>query len=616
MFIRKKVSPGSHPGSTYIYYQLIESYNSEQGPRNRVLAHLGKLDITPAEQKILSTIIDNQAKGFTRTVRYSDKIEQLAEQIYLKYIQNCGQPQLEGVFEDRHPVEEYSFTRESLDTGYHRSVGLEILALHYWKALKFEQILKDCGFSLGQVELAQVAIFGRLISPGSERHTVYWFNHQSGLSDFLKEVKAGLRKDRLYRVGDKILEHKAEIEASLRHNVKTLHSLIDRVYLYDLTNTYFEGNQLKSQLCKRGKSKERRDDCPLVTLALVVDQDGFPVFSKIYSGNQAEPPTLREVLAELKDSEDLIDRVSTPAIVMDRGIATQENLSWLEQEGYHYFVIERRNEVKEFTEEFSTLAGFTESYDQHKGRLYLKKLERDNRTKVLVYSEAKAEKERSMTTRREKNLLEEVSRLNQSIEKGYISKADKVLIRIGRLKEKYGSIASNYGFSLKYSRSNPERVESIELIDLHHRPPKSEFPGCYVIETNYQGFTAKEIWKFYMQLSEVESAFCSMKTDLGTRPIHHQKDSRIETHLFYSVLAYTILKSITHQLALQEFPTSWTRIKQILKTHMRSTTMFTTPDGYRVHIRQTSQPEGEAQKIYSLLKVRIFKNQVIKKFKV
>ena len=130
----------------------------------------------------------------------------------------------------------------------------------------------------------------------------------------------------------------------------------------------------------------------------------------------------------------------------------------------------------------------------------------------------------------------------------------------------------------------------------------------------YLGKFLCENWD--MNLSEVEAAFRSLKTELGTRPIHHQKDGRIEAHLFYSVLAYAILKSITYKLSLKDVHISWQSIKQILKTHIRSDTMFNTPDGFRVLIRQTAQPEEEAKKIYSLLNIKIHKKTATQKFRL
>ncbi len=615
MFIRRKTVKSTRTGSVSYYYQLVESVNTDNGPRLNVLLHIGPLDISEEERKILSMVVDRMIKGQPRQGRFSDTIEQLAEQIYYKFIQATGKapsfpPSDLSAGELRIP-------RGSLDMSYFRSVGAELLALHYWKALKFDRILTDCGLKKRQIELAQIAILGRLLSPGSECHTVRWFNKRSSLQEFCTELRGEVSKDSLYRIGDQILEHKSEIETKLRTNLKQFHRLVDRVYLYDLTNTYFEGNKLNSELCKRGKSKERRDDCPLVTLALVVDQDGFPVYSRIYAGNQSEPKTLKEVMEEVHNKQDdLIDRLAQPMVVMDRGIATKGNISWLRENGYTYFVIERRNAVNDFREDFRSMEGFVESRDRQNGKLFLKKTIDNDLTRILVYSETKALKEQGMVSLRERRFLKEAEHLISLNHSGRLIDVKKVLVRIGRLKERYGSVASRYEFNLQYDNNNTQRVNRIDLLDLNRKPAKAEFPGCYVIETNSVGLGSEEIWGFYMKLNEVEAAFRSMKTDLGTRPIHHQKDTRVETHLFYSVLAYAILKSITKRLADNDIHMSWKSLREALSTHMRASVMYTDPEGYRIHIRQTGLPEDEAKKLYSALNVKVTKNQIISKTKV
>ena len=577
------------------------------------MLHLGRLEISTEEQKILSRIIDRKVKGQPRIVRFSDRIEQLAEQIYLKYLSSQGADQSREPEQDS----EFRFHRENLETSFFRSVGAELLTLHFWKSLKLDRILRECFFSEKEIELAKIVILGRLLSPGSERHTLNWFNEHSSLSEFLRIIKPGLKKDALYRIADRILENKTLIEVRMRQNLKGLHSLADQVYLYDLTNTYFEGNKRNSKLCKRGKSKDKRNDCPLVTLALVVDQNGFPVYSRIYSGNQSEPETLKDVLREIyEDKVDLLERLAKPSIIMDRGIATKQNIAYLREMGYTYFVIERRNAVKDYKEEFRTLSGFEEILDNKKSKLYLKKITESKLARVLVYSEAKALKERGITGKREQHFLEEAGQLIKSNQKGNIKDVEKILIRIGRLREKYGSTASGYEFKLNKNPDQPKCVAAIELNDLTRKSAKSEFPGCYVIETNNSDLNAKQIWSFYMKLSEVEAAFRDMKTELGTRPIHHRKDDRVEAHLFYSVLAYAILKSITYILGEQDCHKCWSSIKSDIREHMRSTTMFIDSRGYRVHIRQTGTPEEKAAKIYDLLKVKIFKHQFVSKHQV
>ena len=615
MYIRKKINRNASTGKVYSYFQLVESRKTEKGPRVFVVLYLGVLDINSDEQKILSTVLNHRIKGLTRTLRFSDKIEELAEQIYLKYLRKRAEGEVRDI--DKSTDSRITFTKESMEMGYHRSVGAELIGLHYWRALKFDEVLSASSFTPKEIEIAKVVILGRLISPGSEMHTLGWFNRQSSLSEYSRFLRGGLKKDTLYRIGDLIHAHKDKIEMQLRENLKELHSLVDKVYLYDLTNTYFEGNMLKSELCKRGKSKEKRNDCPLVTLALVVDQSGFPVYSRIYKGNQSEPGTLKDILYELYESEDdIITKLTKPAIVMDRGIATKENIAYLKEKSYAYFVIERRNQVEDYREEFSDI----ESFEMHKTKdeapLYLKKVESEEYTRVLVYSEGKESKERSIVNKQKQRFLEDAGLLISSNQKGYIKDMSKILVRIGRLKEKYGSTASLYDFQMTKDKENPCHVKAIILSASGKSVAKAEFPGCYVIETDQKSFSAKEVWDFYMKLSEVEASFRAMKSQLGTRPVYHQKDERIESHLFISVLAYAIMKSIVFNLKQKGYRKSWLEIKKILSTHMRSSLIITDINGDKHQIRQNGTPEPEAAELFSLLGIPTSKNQHSKTLRV
>lgn len=601
-------------GRTYNYYQLLESRNTKKGPRNSVVLHIGTLNITDTEQKILSNLVDRKIKGLSNIVRFSDKLEQLAEQIYFKYLRKMKNSTPDST--PNSTQDSISITRESIEIGYHRSVGIELLASHYWKALKFDRIFKSCSFTDKEIELSKIAILGRLISPGSECHTTRWFNKQSSLSEFLLTIKEEINKDVLYRIGDKLLCNKDLIEPLLRKNLKKVHSLVDRVYLYDLTNTYFEGSKRNSELCKRGKCKKRTNN-PLVTLALVVDQDGFPVLSRIYKGNQSEPKTLKDILNELySEYDNLIDKVIAPSIVMDRGIATAENIEYLKAHNYSYFVVERRDTVKDFGDYFSDMSSFEEYGTTQNDRIYLKKVIEGEIARVLVYSTGKQQKEKGIIGKKEERFLEEAERLISGNQKGYIKDSDKIMIRIGRLMEKYSQIAGKYNFQMTKDKKEPQKVTEIKLMLSGNNPTKSEYPGCYVIITDNKDLRAKDIWDFYMKLSEVEASFRALKSELGTRPIYHKRDDRVESHLFLSVLAYSILKSITYTLGKKDYHISWTGIKEILQTHMRSTIQLIDTEGYKHNIRQNSTPEVEAAGIYKQLNIKVHKNQSSDKVRV
>lgn len=611
MFIRLKNLKNKKTGRTYSYHQLVESRKTDKGTRNVVIMHIGNIDATPEEIKVISQLVDRKVKGKTQTVRFSEKIESQAEQIYLDYLRKVSEEpdQAESL-----PSQKSTAARildKTIELGHHRSVGLELIALHFWDELGFNDILISSGFDRKQAELAKVAILGRLISPGSELHTIKWFNRHTCLKEFSQPLREGIQKDALYRIADKILSSKQNIENQMRANLKRFHSLKDTIFLYDLTNTYFEGAKLGSRLCKRGRSKEKRDDCPLVTLALVVDQDAFPVYSRIYRGNQSEPETLPAILHHLSEvGEDIFDRITKPHIAMDRGIATSDNIKYLREQGYSYFVIERRNSVKDYIEMFSDKSDFICYDTSDTDQIWIKQIQENGISKLLVHSTGKETKESSMFKRQETLFLEEAQRLINSNARAYIVDAEKIMIRIGRLKQKYGSTASMYDFNLNQNKNTSGRIDSINLMRNEHQVIKSQFPGAYVIESNVLDIAPKDMWDMYMNLTEVESAFRALKSDLGTRPVYHKTDDRIEAHLFYSVIAYALLKSITYRLASRGYNKSWAEIKSVLRNHIRSSITYLDSDGYVHHIRQTSIPESEAKHIFGLLNIPVHKHQV------
>jgi len=457
-----------------------------------------------------------------------------------------------------------------------------------------------------------------LLSPGSELHTINWFRKISSLEESLSTDLSKTGKDAFYEIGDMLYAKHEQIERLLREKTKHLFPYTDSIYLYDLTNTYFESSKPNSHLCFFGKSKEKRYDCPLVTLALVVDQHGFPLYSRIYKGNQSEPLTLEATLEKVySESDSFFNYLEKPSIAMDRGIATKENIAYLKAHEYSYFVIERRDVAKAYKEEFSTIMEDGKLHKTSSGKLvYLKREQENDFTRVLVYSEGKAQKERAIVGTKESRYLEDIQKLITSNLNGNIKDIMKIQRRIGRIQERYGAISSLYDISLEREKSNKKYVSKIQLTRKNpqeKRVKKDELAGCYVIETDRINLSEEEIWEFYMKLSEVESAFRSLKSDLGTRPVYHQKDKRIESHLFISVMAYSILNSIIYSLNLKGYHKSWQTILFNLKNHMRSTTIQKSKSGDIYNIRVSGIPEKDAKEIYELLNIPIKTNRKIKK---
>ena len=604
----------SKTGKIYRYCKLIEIVMTDDGPRQRMLLHLGKLELDKAQLKILAKLIERRLAGKYETVSCPD-LEPIVVAAVKKYNDKIAK-ELKEKQESESAVYVEIDLNSTNQTDY-RSIGCEILCDFFWKKLDYDGILKKCGLNSKEIDLAKVIIFGRLISPGSERHTINWFFNQSSLLEILPTDLSKTGMDAFYDIGDILYAQKDKIEYLLRKNTKQLFPYYDTVYLYDLTNTYFEGRKLNSKLCKRGKSKEKRTDCPLVTLALVVDQHGFPIISKIYKGNQSEPLTLKEILNKLYEpSNNVFDKIQKPSIAMDRGIATKENVSYLKENNYSYFIIERREVSKLYKEEFSDIKETGLAYKTKSNQtVYIKRIDMDNCSRILVYSPMKEKKESSMIGKKENRYLEDVGKLIASNKKGSIKDAKKIHQRIGRIKERYGAISSIYKIKLIKDKKKKHYVSEIQ-IEKTNKPKllkRKDLAGCYVIETDNKACTTEEIWEFYMTLNEVESAFRALKSDLGTRPIYHQLDSRIESHLFISVLSYSILKSILFSLREQgDYHAGWETVRNILSTHMRGTTIQKSKEGKMYHTRVNGTPEKEAKAIFDLLGVKMKKKRIIK----
>lgn len=244
----------------------------------------------------------------------------------------------------------------------------------------------------------------------------------------------------------------------------------------------------------------------------------------------------------------------------------------------------------------------------------MKAIEIENGTRLLVYSPMKKNKESGITGKQEQRFLSDIDKLINSNKKGFIRDYGKINQRIGRIRERYGAIANLYDIKLVKDKKKKNYISSIGITRKINPVfiKKKDLAGCYVIETNRKDLEPEAIWEFYIMLHEVESSFRSLKSELGTRPIYHIRDSRIEAHLFISVIAYTILKSITFTLNYKNgYKISWNRLREKLSNHMRGTTVQKAKDGKTYYIRVTGKPEKEVQEIYDILKIKVKLERII-----
>lgn len=604
MFIRQTSTKNKKSNTTYIKHQLVESYRTDKGPRQRVIMELGTLTLPKSEWRKLAAVLEARLAGQESLLAEEPVIADAADAAMKHY--HFVQTKVKEKQQRHEQRDLVTVDLQSIASSEHRSLGPELVAHTFWDRLEMNRILQDCGLSLQQQALAQAVVVGRLVAPSSDLAAWHWLRNQTALLELLPVDLSRVRKDAVYEIADELLAHKGQIEQALRNREALMFPSQTTLFLYDLTNTYFEGQCKNNPLAKRGKSKEKRADRPLVTLALVVDHRGFPIFSRIYGGNQSEPQTLPEILERLYPPEEPhLFAHERPTIVMDRGIATKENIQLLKSGGYPYLVVERRSVEKEYVQEFEQAKNTFEpiSNDITREKVYVKKIPWEHGSRVLCLSAGREQKEQAMDTLKEERFLQDLGRLQASVAKGNVQLVDKVGERVGRLKERYPGIASHYDIALQLDDTQ-KKVTAVTHTKKESRAKRLTLTGCYVIETSHQDLAAADIWRLYTTLTQVEEAFRSLKTDLGMRPIYHQQENRTEGHLFISVLAYHLLICIEKTLIEQDDHRRWLTVRKTLSTHQRSTIILTDDQDQIHHVRVSSTPETAHQEIYRLLNVK------------
>ena len=318
-------------------------------------------------------------------------------------------------------------------------MGPEHVSLEALKDLQIPQILEEAGFSGRQQAEALGNIIGRMCALRSERATANWLQEKSALGELLKYDFAEMPLMQLYRASDRLLENKKLIEQKVFERVQDIFSFTPTITLYDLTNTYMEGNAEGNPKVKRGRSKEKRSDCPLITLGLTLDASGFIRHSQVFDGNVSEGSTLEEMLKQLHAPAGAL-------IIMDAGIASEENLEWLTLNKYHYLVVSRERKRDIEMEKTSVI----ESAGGHQIHLQRQPGQHKGEVKIACWSEQRAMKDKSINTSFQEKYERELNKINEGLHKPRTTKKrDPINQRIGRLKEKYKRVSSHYQINLK-----------------------------------------------------------------------------------------------------------------------------------------------------------------------
>jgi transposase len=610
MFFKTHSRINPDTGQLSIYYRLVENHrNALGGISQRSIMAVGFMDdVSTAELHLIADCLNDRISGSSRLIVDSPKVEHYVDHLYKRLVK---EKRIDRVLDAHKRMSGCDWQRidmNSIENKDVRELGAEWLCLQTVKRLQIDQYLEKQGWDASDCALALAHIVCRAAYPASELKTLRYMEENSSICELLGLDADKITKDELYRISRRLYAERKGLEAHLSIKTNELFGLEDRIFIYDLTNSYYEGDMRESDLARHGRSKEKRSDCPLVVLALVVNVEGFVKYSAIYEGNRADCKTLGDMidkLASATTTSPVIADNKKRVVVIDAGIATEENLKMILDKGYDYVCVSRSS-LKKYTVQEN--ASPVVVYDHHKRPIELLQVQTQKATDreyfLKVTSFAKALKESSMNkqfvTRFEEGLAQIVKGITS---KGGVKKYDKVNRRIGRLAQKYPSVHSLYEIHIEKGKKDIctsltyEKKEQATL-------EKRDTYGVYFLRTSIEEANENLVWTVYNCIREIESSFRCLKSDLDLRPIFHKTDDASKAHIHLGLLAYWVVNTIRHPLKGKGVTFDWREIVRIMNTQKCVTTSMTNDKQQRLSIRCCSKPESKVASLYDALQMK------------
>ena len=612
MYIRQTKTSNAATGEAYVTFRIVRGERIAGRVKQITILNLGrhfpiKQDDWPLLCCRLEQLLQPQANLLQ--IECSDHIERLAQQFFLKLIAQT--PRSESTANSANASQASAATGiatstdiptptsdfhdvdiNTLKTGQPRSVGVEHVALHAIRQLGLPE--KFTALGVNGVMCASILgnLIARMVHPASEQASWRWLQTHSALGELLDVDFAGMSSMRLYRASDLLMRHRVAIEDHVFHTASNLFTLDETVTLYDLTNTYFEGEAADNPKAKHGRSKEKRSDCRLVTMGLVLDGSGFVRRSKVFDGNVVEGTTLADMLSGLAAPKGAL-------VIMDAGIATEANLQWLVAEGYRYLVV-RRGGTRQFDASdavaIQTAGGETVRLQRE--------LSADGKEVLLhCHSAGREAKETAMVKRFCERFEAGLAKIAEGLSKPRTEKNHaKLLERIGKLKQRSRGASQHYTVTLTADESG-KKATALTWVKSLVAGTMATDPGVYCLRSNELTWDEEKLWRTYSMLTDLESVFRSLKSELGLRPVFHSTENRVDGHLFITVLAYQCVQVLRLKLKEAGITDSWAALRETLSVQRRVTTTLTRRDGRTIHVRKSTCAEPALVKIYNAIGV-------------
>jgi transposase len=575
MFLRHKVR--RKDGKEHRYWSVVENRRVAGGRTvQRHVLYLGEIN-------------DTQRAAWCRTIEAFDEGGQRSRQVAL-FPEDRSAPALE--------CDVVHVRLSGLRLRRPRQWGACWLACELWNQLRLDDFwsprLPNSREGTSWLNVLKTLVAYRLIDPGSEwRLHRQWFE-QSAMADLLGEDFNLVAKDNLYRCLDKLLAHKTELFSFLQQKWKALFDAKFDVLLYDLTSTYFECDVPEAGNRRFGYSRDKRSDCVQVVIALIVTPDGFPLAYEVMPGNTSDKTTLRDFIKRIEAQYGKVGRTW----LMDRGIPTEAVLAEMRasETPMHYLVGTPRGRLSQLEQAF-----LTKPWAQARDRVEVKLVEQDGELYILARSAPRRDKEQAMRRRRLKQLIKRLRELREQK-----LTRDHLLIKLGAAKKEAGQAAWRI---IDIDLPGKDQAVTAETFCFRLNWQKLRAArrreGSYLLRSNMTGGDPAELWRFYLQLTEVEQAFKELKNDLSIRPIYHQTDARIEAHIFVAFMAYCLQVTLKQQLrSLAPGLTPRSVLEKMAAMQMVDVELPTT-DGRTIMLSRYTEPETDQALLLQQMKLSL-----------
>lgn len=514
MFLRRKRKRVD--GVDYDYWALCESVRTAAGPRQRVVATLGKLDEQEVNHEAGWNDVDDLLEG-----------RRPARQLALDEKAPGRPPRWEVADVTNLRVERV------------RDFGRAWLGLSLWRRLGLHKLLDELipkgREQVNWAELASVLTVARFCAQSSELSIAEHWYERTALEDITGISLAQINDDRLYRGLDVLGTHKQKLCAHLMDRYRDWFGIRFEFLLYDVTSTFFEGQANENTKAARGYSRDNRSDCKQVCIGLVCTPEGLPLSFEVFAGNRADVTTVEEIITRMEEIYGQAHRVW----VMDRGMVSEKNIAFLRQRNARYLVGTPKSQLRNFEQPLLEKEGWHQVQDGLEAKLLAHPDGKGEEQFVLCRSTARAAKERAMLQRQADLLCEELQKVDLALRRKPEADVEKVGRRIGRWLGKYASAAKVVDVQVERNAEGAavgltlaSRLEKGQATDQHH--------GAYLLRTNCTETDPAQLWRWYIQLTQAEAAFRTAKSDLKLRPIHHRKTERVEAHILVCFLALAL----------------------------------------------------------------------------